>query len=163
MKKILNKYRELARYIDKDIKIKKGNDWCCYVEDKKIHIPKIESENGEKEFQKTIYNALPQNKKYLVKIINPVVWSFLHEVGHIEKGKRINDDLIRSIANGLGLLGLEKIAQFIYFNLKEERLATKWATQFAVQNEELVKRFSKEIEKTYYRYYKSMNIQLEEV
>ena len=44
MKKVLNKYREFARYINKEIKVKKDSEWLSYVELKLIGVPRAESE-----------------------------------------------------------------------------------------------------------------------
>ena len=159
MKKVLNKYREFARYIDKEIKVKKDSQWLSYVEDKQIGIPRAETEKGEQAFRQSIIKALPNDKKEVIDIIPDFAWSFLHEVGHIEKGRRVNDTITRGLANACGRLGLENLANLIYFNLKEEKQATKWATNYVINNEEVVIKFSNELVKTYRRYYKTMNLE----
>lgn len=158
MKKVLNKYREFARYIDKEIKVKKDSQWLSYVEDKQIGIPRAETEEGEQAFRQSIIKALPNDKKEVIDIIPDFAWSFLHEVGHIEKGRRVNDTITRGLANACGKLGLSRLANLIYFNLKEEKQATKWATNYVINNEEVVIKFSNELVKTYKRYYKSLNL-----
>lgn len=159
MKKVLNKYREFARYINKEIKVKKDSEWLSYVEDKQIGIPRAESVEGEQEFRKSIIKALPSDKKDVIDIIPDFAWSFLHEVGHIEKGRRINDTITRGLANACGRIGLSRLANLIYFNLKEEKQATKWATDYVINNEEVVIKFSNELIKAYKRYYKTMNLE----
>ena len=159
MKKVLNKYREFARYIDKEIKVKKDSQWLSYVEDKQIGIPRAETEEGEQAFRQSIIKALPNDKKEVIDIIPDFAWSFLHEVGHIEKGRRVNDTITRGLANACGKLGLSRLANLIYFNLKEEKQATKWATNYVINNEEVVIKFSNELIKTYKRYYKTMNLE----
>ena len=158
MKRVLNKYREFARYINKEIKVKKDSEWLSYVEDKQIGIPRAESVEGEQEFRKSIIKALPNDKKDVIDIIPDFAWSFLHEVGHIEKGRRINDTITRGFANACGRMGLSHLANLIYFNLKEEKQATKWATNYVINNEEVVIKFSNELIKAYKRYYKTMNL-----
>jgi len=158
MKRILNKYREFARYINKEIKVKKDSEWLSYVEDKQIGIPRAETEEGQQEFRKSIIKALPVDKKEEIDIIPDFTWSFLHEVGHIQKGKRINDTITRGLANACGRMGLSRLANLIYFNLKEEKQATKWATDYVINNEEVVIKFSNELIKAYKRYYKTMNL-----
>jgi len=159
MKKVLNKYREFARYIDKEIKVKKDSQWLSYVEDKQIGIPRAETEEGEQAFRNSIIKALPNDKKNVIDIIPDFAWSFLHEVGHIEKGRRVNDTITRGLANACGKLGLSRLANLIYFNLKEEKQATKWATNYVINNEEVVIKFSNELIKTYRRYYKTINLE----
>ena len=138
MKKVLNKYREFARYINKEIKVKKDSEWLSYVEDKQIGIPRAETEEGQQAFRNSIIKALPADRKEEIDIIPDFAWSFLHEVGHIQKGK--------------------SLANLIYFNLKEEKQATKWATDYVINNEEVVIKFSNELIKAYKRYYKTMNL-----
>lgn len=149
MKKLLNKYRELAKIIDKDIRVCKSTYWWSLVEDKKIGIIKAKEEQGDEPFIASIERILPQDKKYLIKTIPTYMWSFVHEIGHIKKGKRINDDFIRTLANTLAKKGFHKIADLIYFNMKEEKLATQWAVNFVIQNEQLVKRYCKKLEAIY--------------
>ena len=158
MKRVLNKYREFARYINKEIKVKKDSEWLSYVEDKQIGIPRAESEEGEQAFRNSVIKALPNDKKEMIDIIPDFAWSFLHEVGHIEKGRRINDTITRGLANACGKIGLSRLANLIYFNLKEEKQATKWATDYVINNEEVVIKFSNELIKVYKRYYKTMNL-----
>lgn len=159
MKKILMKYREIARYVNPEIKVQKDSEWLSYVEDKIIGVPAIETEEGQEEFNKSVYKALPQDKKELFDIIPDFMWSFLHELGHIEKGRRYWDTPQRELANFLCIHGITFLGNIIYFNLKEERKATQWAVKYAIENTEVVIKFSNELEKTYRRFYKSLNLQ----
>lgn len=159
MKKVLNKYRQVAKYIDREIKIKKGNEWACYVEDKIITIPQIESEEGNAEFRKSIEKILPITLE--IDIISDEMWSLLHEVGHIQKGKRYNDNIIRGLANIFSKLSLNRLANAIYFNLKEEKEATQWAVNYVNKNVNIVQRFDRELGKTYRNFFRSMNLELE--
>lgn len=149
MKKLLNKYRELAKKINGDIRVCKSNYWWSLVEDKKVGVIKLKEELGDEPFLASIEKILPQDKKYLIKKIPNYMWSFLHEIGHIEKGERINDNLIRDLANGLSKLGFRKIADLIYFNMKEEKLATQWAVNYVIQNEQFVNRYCKQFNKIF--------------
>lgn len=115
----------------------------------KIYIPKNALENTDKGFMLTVKKSLPKEFKYLVDIIPEIVWSFLHEIGHIEKGTRRNDDLIRELANRWGSRGWEFLSNLIYFNLREEKEATKWATDYVTNNLEVVIKFTNDLAKTY--------------
>lgn len=157
MKIVLNKYREFAKYINKEIKVKQCElDWYCYPSLKLIEMPKFETEEGKKDFLKSIEKKLPQDKKDYLNYVPENVWSFLHEVGHIQNNHN-SRSLIRIISNLLGQLGLEKIANLFYFQMKEEKEATQWAIDYVLHNEEIVYKFSNEIYKSYKRYCKSCN------
>ena len=158
-KKVIMKYREIARYVNPEIKVQKDSEWLSYIEDKIIGVPMAESEEGQEEFNKSIYKALPSDKKELIDIIPDFMWSFLHELGHIQKGKRYFDTPQRAIANFLCLHGIKFLGNIIYFNMKEERKATEWAVKYAIENTEVVIKFSYELGKTYKRFYKSLNLQ----
>lgn len=159
MKKVLDKYREFARYIDKDIKIKKGyTSWATIPLYKQIEIPQVATFESEQLFLQDIKKRLPQGKKFLIDMLPNYTWSFLHEVGHIQCNHIQEDTIIRVIADFLGSLGLTKIANLIYFKLKEERQATDWAISYVLNNFDTVVKFTTELEKTYKRYYKTLGI-----
>ena len=67
MKVVLNKYREFARYIDREIKVKKGNiEWSTIPLYKQIEIPKAIDETSEILFLQSVEKKLPDNYKNLV-------------------------------------------------------------------------------------------------
>ena len=74
MKKILMKYREIARYVNPEIKIQKDNEWLSYVDLKTIGVPQIVTEQGEREFLASIKKQLPNDKKDLINIIPDFMW-----------------------------------------------------------------------------------------
>ena len=102
---------------------------------------------------------LPDNYKNLVNEFPSYTWSFLHEVGHIECNHIQGNNIFRIFANFIGSLGFAKIANSIYFKLKEERQATEWAINYAIHNTNIVRKFTNELQKVYCRYYKSMNLE----
>ena len=159
MKKVLRKYREIAKKIDKDIRVKKGFDnWLCWVEDKIIEVARIETERGEKAFRKSVIKRLPKEHKDLINIISNEMWSFLHEVGHIEKGRRYWDTPQRTIAEFLCRHNLDLLGDLIYFNMKEERKATEWAVRFAIENTDFCLQYTYELCRAYKNYYQSMGL-----
>jgi hypothetical protein len=115
----------------------------------KIYIARNPLGDTDKDFMLTVKKSLPKEFKYLVDIIPELVWSFLHEIGHIEKGNAINDDFIRGIANYCGSKGWSFLGNLIYFNLREEKQATKWATDYVINNLEVVIKFTNDLAKTY--------------
>ena len=160
MKVVLNKYREFARYIDREIKVKKGSiEWSTIPLYKQIEIPKAIDETSEILFLQSVEKKLPDNYKNLVNEFPSYTWSFLHEVGHIECNHIQGNSVFRIFANFIGSLGFAKIANSIYFKLKEERQATEWAINYAIHNTNIVRKFTNELQKVYCRYYKSMNLE----
>lgn len=161
MKKILMKYREFARYIDKDIKVKKDKQqWLAYAEDKIVCVPQIALEESDKNFMLSVKKALPKEHKDLVDIIPEITWSFLHEIGHTQKGLGKLYYVKQSIAEFIwSHKATEFLGNIIYFNIKEEKQATKWATDYVINNLEVVIKFTNELSKTYQRHYKTMNLQ----
>ena len=137
MKQILKQYYKMAKTVNKDIVIKKVPcDWSCYPALNTINVPMVVTEQGEQEFLQSVYDKIPIQYKELGTNINSIVWSFLHELGHIEcghtddrqKAKRWLANLLNKIDSKI----TQKWANDIYFNLEEEQEATKWAVRFAI-------------------------------
>ena len=103
------------------------------------------------------YDKIPIQYKELGTNINSIVWSFLHELGHIEcghtadrqKAKRWFANLLSKIDSKI----TQKWASDIYFNLEEEQEATKWAVRFAILHYQEVKEFEKKLIKKYKKFY----------
>lgn len=162
MKRVIKKYRQLANAIDKDIKVKKtASEWYCVPLEKTIFIPQLETELGEQAFLNSINKQLPQEKKELLTMFPSWVWSFLHEIGHIQKNHIKGHNFIYKICCLLYDLKLVKIADLIYFNSKEEKQATQWAIDYIIQNEDFVFNSAVDIYKAYKKYYKKLKITID--
>lgn len=161
MKKVLNKYREFVRLIDKDIKVKKGaTAWLSYPALKEIEVPRAVAQSGIDGFIPSVERQLPLHAKHLATTIPDFMWTLLHEVGHIKCEHTKGSSLMRIIADTCGVLGLEKLGNLIYYNLKEEKQATKWAVDFVLSSKiGTVAKYSDELCKAYKRYYKTMNLE----
>lgn len=159
MKQILKQYYKMAKSVNKDITIKKVPcDWSCYPSLNIINVPMTVTEQGEQEFLQSVYDKIPMMYQELGQNINPIVWAFLHELGHIECGHTTDRQRAkRWLANQLGKINLQitqKWASGIYFNLQEEQEATKWAVKFAIVHYQKVKDFEKKLLKKYREFYK---------
>lgn len=157
MRKVLKAYTSLAHYVNKDIKVIKGTtDWCSYPELCQVEVPQLVTEQGEQAFLDSVARQLPADKQELVDIIPDFMWSFLHEIGHIQCKHNVDNYVIRGFVNIISKLGWEKMANKIYFNLKEEKQATKWAVDFVMLEPQAVEDFTKKILKRYEKYYKKV-------
>jgi len=157
MKQVLKSYKMLAHYVNKDIQIVKGTtEWCCYPELCQVEIPQIVAEQGEQAFLNSVACQLPTNQQELINIIPDFMWSFLHEIGHIECEHTANNQITRNFINFISKIGWEKMANKLYFNLKEEKQATKWAVDFVINNYETIENYTNKIIKKYKKYYKKV-------
>lgn len=162
MKRVLRKYKQLANAIDKEIKVKKTScEWYCLPVEKKIFIPQLASETSDIAFLKSIEKRLPTNKKELLEEFPVWVWAFLHEIGHIQHKHTKQIIMGEIVANFLGRLGCYKLANLIYFNIKQEKQATQWAVDYIIQNEDFVYNQAMEIYKAYKKYYKKLKISID--
>ena len=159
MKNVMKKYLDFAVMVNSDISVIQGSyDWGCYPEDYIIEIPQLVTEQGLQNFLNSIKKQLPKNKKNLINIIPDFMWSFLHEIGHIQHQHTVENSILRNIADYLGHKGFDTLSSLIYFNLKEEKQATQWAVDFTLHNYKLVKKYSKKIGNSYQKYYQKMGL-----
>lgn len=164
MKEIIGKYREFAKRINPDIKVIKGNEWCCYSSTREIEVPRIVADNTLANFMSTIEKQLAKSgNQALINKYDDFVWCFLHEMGHLCKSKKYNDTVIRKLLDNLSVIGFNnKIVNFFYYRLKEERTATKWACDYVINNQKMVTKYNWEIVKRYKKYYKNMNLAIDD-
>lgn len=159
MKDIIKKYREFARRVNPDIKVIKGSNWCCYHNTYEIEIPCIIADSSIVDFMSTVEKQLAKSgNQHLTQRYDDFIWCFLHEMGHLCKSKTYNNKIVRKFSNTLSLLGLHKIAKFFYYRLKEERVATKWACDYVINNPKIVTKYNWELVRRYKKYYKNMNL-----
>ena len=85
---------------------------------------------------------------------SPMIWTIFHELGHYETQDSYND---KDYNIGLGIKGLlgmctyetmtnSKDLQDLYYNTKEEWVATEWAIKFVKKNKAQVKKWSEDLE-----------------
>lgn len=158
MKQILKQYYKMAKTVNKDIVIKKVPcDWSCYPALNTINVPMVVTEQGEQEFLQSVYDKIPIQYQELGTNINSIVWSFLHELGHIECGHTADRQKAKrwfaNLLNKINSKTTQKWANNIYFNLEEEQEATRWAVRFAIIHYQEVKEFEKKLLKKYKEFY----------
>lgn len=164
MKEIIGKYREFAKRINPDIKVIKGNEWCCYSSTREVEVPRIVVDDNLADFMSTIEKQLTKSgNQALINKYDDFVWCFLHEMGHLCKPKKYNDGLQRALLNRVNELWgkTNKVVNFFYYRLKEERTATKWACDYVINNQKLVAKYNWEIVRRYKKYYKNMNLAID--
>ena len=44
MRKVIGKYREFAKRINPQVKVRKGADWCCYQGIEELEVPQLASD-----------------------------------------------------------------------------------------------------------------------
>lgn len=163
MKEIIGKYREFAKRINPDIKVIKGSEWCCYNDSREIEVPRMVVDNSLKDFIDTIEKQLEKSgHRNLIYKYDDFIWCFLHEMGHLCKPKKYKDRLVRNLLDNLNMIGFNnKIINFFYYRLKEEKTATKWACDYVINNQKLVAKYNWEIVRRYKKYYKNMNLTID--
>lgn len=156
VRKLCRQWTKFARKIDNKISVNIINgDWGAYRSLMLIDIPLAEPEQSKKAFEETIKKELEKiGYSFIYNDFEDYVWSFLHECGHLCKPKVYRDAVYRRFADLCGSLGMEKIANKIYFNLKEEKTATAWACKFAVDNYEMLLAEQRKIFYTYQNFFK---------
>lgn len=166
LQKLLKSYQDFANAIDNDIKIKKGEIWQSIPLLNEIYVPmpskKIYNKPIE-DFLYSVYVKLPQEQKNIVNIIPYYIWTFLHEMGHIQNND-IKDSFIsiRKITDFLSyhfghINIIDKLTTYLYFNLPEEKKATQWAINYINKNYDTVRYYANQITKNYNKYYRNYN------
>lgn len=163
MDKIIKKYQYLANKVDPTIRCHRSAlDWYSIPLSKEVYIPRFSLDRlGTENFRLSVLGQLPRYYKGLVNTLPPELWSFYHELGHIKlQHTSDNDILLRGFANFLGKRGFSKLSNKIYFKLKQEKQATKWAIDYITSHLEEVKADWKKLEtatfQTYSKRYKKL-------
>lgn len=153
-----NIYKNFANSIDNEIKIEKGNDWQCDIEEKIIYIPLIESQEECEKFINNFKKQWQQKNKKIKLFFAPQTISFLHEIGHTQtKQGNIISKTLRKISNFLyKYKATKKISYEIYFNIPEEKRATQWAIKFIMNNYNDIILFNNELENKYFEMYEKI-------
>ena len=72
------------------------------------------------------------------------LWSFLHEIGHIETYEDMTEKEIREVMRAKDC---EDITDEEYYELLDEYLATEWAANYMRENQEEIAKFWKKVRK----------------
>lgn len=161
--KLINNYRKIANNVDNEIGVYiSENVWYCEPENNEIFVATPKNTNkGLQDFIKSIDVKLNNEQKYLLNIIPTFMWSFLHEMGHLQTEKKIYKILLpyRKLTDFLSyhfgnIKIIDKLTSVMYFNLIDEVKATQWAVDYVTQNENKIVNYSKKLEKIYSKYFK---------
>jgi len=144
MVNIIEIYQNFVNKIDDTIEIKQGEDYTASLEDWDIEIPLIVSESNTDKFMLSVREMSYSND--LVNSIDASVWSFLHEIGHLQTRQ---GDLKSKVIRFLSHRFKSPLQDKIYYNIPEELNATEWAVNYVNLNWYEVKAFEQELLKAY--------------
>lgn len=145
---IIFDYLKIAYFIhriDPQIKVTFAREkmWAN-IENKEINIDV--TDNEDMGFRKHIYNG---HKFKDVNKYSLLMWSILHEIGHIKTPKAKDDMHARTLCAMVSEETARKdiSIQNLYFNIPCEWQATEWAINFIKRNQKFVKKFDKKFYK----------------
>lgn len=155
---INKKYQD---YFNKNIKSKKndiefeiGLSYGCYPKEMIVEIPLLVDEKNSLEFLESVEKVGGN-----IEDISMEMWSVLHEIGHLQTRQDIFiSPLLRKICKILKQPLLNKV----YFNIPEEKKATKWAVNYVNNNKNDLLLFQENIMQDYYNLFKKIGLQEEE-
>ena len=124
-------------------------NFYCLVASNVIAVSLVVSEKNSSSFMSRV------NRLYPDIHADEFLWSFLHEVGHIETINTLDDDeLYFSKTQKKN----ENITNEVYYELPDEFAATEWAANYMRENTEKVAKFWNEVQSVIMDIYKINNI-----
>ena len=124
-------------------------DFYCLTASNVIAVSLVVSEKHSSTFMSRV------NRLYPDIHADEFLWSFLHEVGHIETIDTLDDDeLYFSETQKKN----ENITNEVYYELPDEFAATEWAANYMRENTEKVAKFWSEVQSIIMNIYKINNI-----
>lgn len=159
--KIIRAYQKFIDYVteNSDITAFAGNDFACYLNTREIEIPMLLTERGVNQFMVSLAVANVGNID--VYDFDILVWSLLHEIGHLSTKQ---GDIISKIGRKLSRIledkGLTKLSAKIYYNLPEEKNATEWATDYVNTHYKEMKQWEKFMLDNYVNFYETLDIEI---
>ena len=124
-------------------------NFYCLIASNVIAVSLVVSEKNSSSFMSRV------NRLYPDIHADEFLWSFLHEVGHIETINTLDDDeLYFSKTQKKN----ENITNEVYYELPDEFAATEWAANYMRENTEKVAKFWNEVQSVIVNIYKINNI-----
>ena len=124
-------------------------NFYCLITSNVIAVSLVVSEKNSSSFMSRV------NRLYPDIHADEFLWSFLHEVGHIETINTLDDDeLYFSKTQKKN----ENITNEVYYELPDEFAATEWAANYMRENTEKVAKFWNEVQSVIMDIYKINNI-----
>ena len=124
-------------------------NFYCLIASNVIAVSLVVSEKNSSSFMSRV------NRLYPDIHADEFLWSFLHEVGHVETINTLDDDeLYFSKTQKKN----ENITNEVYYELPDEFAATEWAANYMRENTEKVAKFWNEVQSVIMDIYKINNI-----
>lgn len=115
-----------------------GPDFCCYMTSNRIVYSLVVAEKNSQTFMARVKRLYPDITA------DEFLWSFLHEVGHIETCDDLTED--EWIYSTRIKDDTENITDEIYYELPDEFAATEWAARYMRAHADKVAAFWKEVQ-----------------
>lgn len=106
-------------------------DFFCYLAENKITYALAVSEKSNRAFMSRVRRLYPDIKA------DVFLWSFLHEIGHIETADDLTDNEWQEVLAAKNC----ELSHEEYFELLDEYLATDWAANYMRKHEKEVAKF----------------------
>ena len=124
-------------------------NFYCLITSKVIAVSLVVTEKNSSSFMSRV------NRLYPDIHADEFLWSFLHEVGHIETIDTLDDDeLYFSETQKKNV----NITNEVYYELPDEFAATEWAANYMRENTKKVAKFWSEVQSVIMNIYKINNI-----
>ena len=119
----------IASFVDEEYTAFLGADSMADVEKLSIYFSIVVIEREDKLFMEDVYS-----REGNLPILSNLLWSILHEIGHLETRDEMEDDTAeRQAISDLSYTSPDE-ASHKYHQLYNEVIATDWAVMFALEN-----------------------------
>lgn len=125
-----------AKQFDCDVRL--DTDFYCIPISNRIAYTLIVSKASSISFMDRVQRLYPDINA------DEFLWSFLHEIGHIETFEDMTEQEIREVTRAKDC---EDITDEEYYELLDEYLATEWAANYMRENQEEIAKFQKKVRK----------------
>jgi hypothetical protein len=125
-----------AKQFDCDVML--DTDFYCILTSNRIAYSLVVSKASSTSFMNRVQRLYPDINA------DEFLWSFLHEIGHIETYEDMTEEEIRET---MGVKDCENITDEEYYELLDEYLATEWAANYMRENQEQIAKFWKKVRK----------------
>jgi len=137
--------KQMVRKIDKTIKVKKGKCLECDIYNNTIYVNNKTDKTDVETFKDYVKELNPKCK------FNTLILGVLHEVGHLftfdgDEDSYNRDNELLSLLFKENKINAKQFNEF-YLRLPLESNATKWAIDFAMQNQKFCRYYQNKIGK----------------
>ena len=114
-----------------DCTVAPDTDFFCYLGQNKVTYALVVAEKNTNAFMRRVRHLYPDVKA------DVFLWSFLHEIGHIETCDDLDDDEWKNVI----AIKERELTHEEYFELPDEYAATEWAANYMRQHEKEIAQF----------------------